>query len=144
MMALRAKVHVTRAAHGRVVLADGPSPAPASAPDPVLGSAGDPGRPRVPRVARLMALAIRFDRLLREGRVKSLTELARLARVTQPRVTQILNLTLLAPDIQESILTLQACRSGREQVHERLLRPIAAMVDWREQRRGWAALRHQE
>lgn len=133
MMALRAKVHVRRAAHGRVVLADEPAPAP--------GSAGNAERVRVPRIARLMALAIRFDRLLREGRVKSLTELARLARITQPRVTQILNLTLLAPDIQESILTLQACRSGREQVHERLLRPIAAMVNWREQRRDWAALR---
>lgn len=139
-MALRAKVHVTRAAHGRVVLADGPAPA--------TGSADNSERMRVPRIARLMALAIRFDRLLREGRVRSLTELANLARITQPRVTQILNLTLLAPDIQEAVLGLRSAGTGREQVHERLLRPIAAMVNWREQRRDWAAFRgkagHQE
>ena len=130
-MALRAKVHVTRAARGRVVLADA-QPAESSV------TSGD----RVPRIARLMALAIRFDRLLREGRVKSLTELAGLARVTQPRVTQILNLTLLAPDIQESMLSLSSAESGREQIHERLLRPIAAMADRQKQRQAWRVIKH--
>ncbi|MEM6855415.1 MAG: hypothetical protein AAF593_13495, partial [Planctomycetota bacterium] len=47
---------------------------------------------RVPRVAKLMALAIRFDDLLRTGKVRDMSELARLAHVTQPRMTQIMNL----------------------------------------------------
>lgn len=38
-MALRAKVHVTRAAHGRVVLADGPAPARVPAPAPATATA---------------------------------------------------------------------------------------------------------
>jgi site-specific DNA recombinase len=97
--------------------------------------------PRVPRIARLMALAIRFDRLLREGTVRDLSELARLARITQPRATQIMNLTLLAPDIQEEILLLlRAAESGREPIHERRLRPIVALAAWNEQRRGWRRL----
>jgi len=54
---------------------------------------------RVPRIARLMALAIRFDRLIRDGNVADQSELARLACVTQPRMTQIMNLRHLAPDL---------------------------------------------
>ena len=53
-----------------------------------------------------MALAIRCDQLLRSGAVPDSTALASLAHVTQPRMTQILNLTLLAPDIQEALLWL--------------------------------------
>ncbi len=50
---------------------------------------GEP-RPQVPRVSlvsRLMALAIRFDQLIRDGVVADQSELARLAHVTQPRMT---------------------------------------------------------
>ena len=46
---------------------------------------------RVPRISRLMALAIRFEGMLRNGEVRDQSELARLAHVTQPRMTQILN-----------------------------------------------------
>ena len=56
---------------------------------------------RVPRISKLMALAIRFDGLIRDGKVRDMSELARLAHVTQPRMTQIMNLLHLAPDIQE-------------------------------------------
>ncbi len=98
--------------------------------------------PRVPRIARLMALAIRFDRLLREGTVRDLSELARLARITQPRATQIMNLTLLAPDIQEQLLSLHGVAHGREPIHERRVRPVAACPDWQDQRRRWRQLFH--
>jgi hypothetical protein len=54
----------------------------------------------------LMALAIRFEGLLRDGTAADLSELARLAGVTQPRMTQIMNLNHLAPDIQEQLLFL--------------------------------------
>ncbi|MCK6477977.1 MAG: hypothetical protein L6Q35_14230, partial [Phycisphaerales bacterium] len=104
-------------------------------PDPVAL----PGR--VPRVARLMALAIRYDDLLRRGVVGSQTDLARFCHVTQPRMTQILNLLHLAPDIQEEILFLPPVTGGRDAIHEHMLRPVTSAVDWREQRRRWAALR---
>ncbi len=79
---------------------------------------------RVPRVSKLMALAIRFDRLVRDGVVSDLAELARLASVTQPRMTQIMNLNHLAPDIQEELLFLPRTLAGRDAMHERMLRGL--------------------
>lgn len=96
---------------------------------------------RVPRISRLMALAIRFDGLVREGKVGDFSELARLARVTQPRMTQIMNLTHLAPDIQEELLFLPLVTEGKDPIHERMLRPICAQISWASQRRRWRALR---
>ena len=107
-------------------------PGPAPQPPPTLG--------RVPRVARLMALAIRFDRLIRDGEIANYSELARLGHVTHARVSQIMNLLYLAPDIQEAILYLPRTERGRDAIRLWQLQPIAAMLDWRRQRRLWAAL----
>lgn len=100
-----------------------------------------PARPadegRVPRVARLMALAIRFDELLRDGIVANQAEIARLSHVTRARVTQIMNLLHLAPDIQEEILHLPRTVKGRDPVREVHVRPITAVPDWQSQRRIW-------
>jgi hypothetical protein len=85
----------------------------------------------VPRVARLMALAIRFEALLRNGTLRDYAELARLGGVTRARITQIMQLLWLAPDIQERILFL----AGKRGLKERHLRPIVSRMDWREQRR---------
>ena len=90
---------------------------------------------RVPRVARLMALAIRFDRLIRDGVVADQAELARLGHVTRARLTQIMNLLNLAPDIQEAIVSLSSSIRGTDTLTERQLRPIAAVADWNKQRR---------
>jgi hypothetical protein len=61
---------------------------------------------RIPRISRLMALAIRFEQMLRDGVVADQAELARLGHVTRARMTQIMNLLSLAPEIQEEILFL--------------------------------------
>jgi hypothetical protein len=95
---------------------------------------------RTPRISKLMALAIRFDRLLREGTIPDQSDLARLAKVTQPRMTQIMNLLHLAPDIQEELLFLPPVAAGKEKIHEKLLRPIAAEIDWGKQREMWAGV----
>ena len=84
-----------------------------------------------PRIARLMALAIRFDRLLRAEEFRDYAELARLGRVTRARMTQIMKLLDLAPDIQEQILFLPNLKG----LNERNLRPIVSRIDWNEQRR---------
>ena len=98
----------------------------------------EPGR--VPRVSRLMALAIRFDGLIRDGVVTDQAELARLGHVTRARLTQIMNLLRLAPEIQEAILFLPRVERGRDPIKERQLRPIAAQPDWRKQRTMWSAI----
>ena len=87
-----------------------------------------------------MALALRFERLLREGTVQSYAELARLGRVTRARITQIMNLLHLAPNLQERVLFLAPVRQGRPRVTEHGLRQVAALVCWREQLAAWARL----
>ena len=62
-----------------------------------------------------MALAIEFSEMLARGDVADLTELATVAQVTQPRITQILNLTHLAPDIQEDLLFLDPPSPAKNQ-----------------------------
>lgn len=128
MIKLRRKIQFATRERGRQVLTD----ASPNAPEPKGG--------RIPRVSRLMALAIHFDRLIREGTVKDITELARLAHVTQPRMTQIMNLNHLAPDIQEQLLFLPKVTVGRERIHERALRRLVVIPDFNTQRRYWAEL----
>jgi hypothetical protein len=60
-----------------------------------------------------------------------------LGHVTQPRMSQILNLTLLAPDIQEALLFLPRVTTGKSLIHEKMLRPIAAEVEWERQKEMW-------
>ena len=128
-LTLKAKVHFHRAEKGTLEMRDGEVPTPPATP-----------RGRVPKIARLMALAIRFDGLLARGEVKDYAELARLGHVTRARVTQVMNLLQLAPDIQEQILFLPEVEGGRDPVKEWQVRPIAADVDWRRQRTRWQAL----
>jgi hypothetical protein len=94
----------------------------------------EPELRRIPRVARLMALAIKFQDMVDRGEVRDYADLARLGYVTRARVTQIMNMLLLAPEIQEELLNPDSV--GR-QFHERHLREIASLVAWRDQRRSW-------
>ena len=95
---------------------------------------------RVPRVARLMALALRFDELVRTGQVGSYSALASVGQVTRARVSQIMNLLGLAPDLQEALLFLPLTPRGSDPIILADLMPIAARIDWRKQRRLWRQL----
>jgi hypothetical protein len=90
----------------------------------------------IPRIARLLALAIRFEGLLRDRTIRDYADLARLGGVSRARITQIMKLRLLAPDIQEQILFLSDARG----VTERNLRPLPRRIDWTEQRRMFQAI----
>ncbi len=61
----------------------------------------DPSRPpgRIPRVARLLALALRVEHLVQTAVVPDYATVARLGHISRARLTQILNLSLLAPEI---------------------------------------------
>ena len=104
---------------------------------------GDKPKPRgkIPRVSRLMALAIQFDAMIQRGEVSDATELAILYDITQPRMSQIRAMTLLAPDIQEAILNLPKEHEGRCPIHEKALRPIRSEIDFDRQREMWNELR---
>ncbi|MGA2182830.1 MAG: hypothetical protein ABSH47_07350 [Bryobacteraceae bacterium] len=90
-----------------------------------------PDPPRIPRIARLMALAIKFQGMIDRREVQDYAEIARLGYVTRARLTQIMNLLLLAPDIQEHLLSLP-CSSAVRETH---LRGTASDIHWVEQRR---------
>jgi len=122
-------VHFARGAAGRRELMPGEAP---TKPDLPTGS--------VSRVARLMALAVRCEELVRSGEVADYADLARLGHVTRARMTQIMNLLNLAPDIQEEILFLPRTTSGRDPIGERDLRSICSVADWKRQRRLWQEL----
>jgi hypothetical protein len=113
--------------HGgwRQVVDAGPEPRPA-----------DPEGPRTHPLARRLAMAITCRRLIGDGAVADAASLAGVAGVTRARMTQILNLTLLAPDIQAEVLDLPVGSA----ISERDLKPITAMLDWHLQRHAWARL----
>ena len=79
--------------------------------------------------------------MLESGEVKSFQQLAELGRISQPRMTQIMSLLNLAPDIQEELLYLPEVLQGKAAIHERLLRPLTTELDWRVQRRMWMRIR---
>jgi hypothetical protein len=85
---------------------------------------------RIPRVARVLTLAHHRQGLIRSGAVLDPADLARLVGVSRARVTQVMSLRLLAPDIQEALL------DGRLDgpKTERALRTTAGLPQWSEQR----------
>ncbi len=103
-------------------------------------AAKEPTAGRIPRVTRLLALAHRIDEMIRSGEVRDLADAARLVGVTRARMTQMANLLLLAPDIQEAILEVPRLVKGSDSITERQLRETVAEVDWSEQRIKWEAI----
>ena len=89
---------------------------------------------RLPRITRYMSLAIYDEDLIRKGHVHAYAEIATLGHVTCARVTQIMNLRLLAPDIQETLMSLERIVDGRDDVCHHRLQAIALESDWLKQR----------
>lgn len=110
-----------------------------SRPGPTVAPTG-----RVPRVARLLALAHRIDRMIAAGEIRDWAEAARLCGLTRARMTQIANLLLLAPVIQEEIVAWPPVTEGRETITERSLRPLTAEASWERQRILWNQVRRKE
>jgi hypothetical protein len=102
---------------------------------------GSTGKGNIPRVAKLLALAVRFEKLVKRGDIQDYADLARLGFVTRARITQIMNLLNLAPDIQEDILFLPNTTKGRDPILEKDMRPVAAVPHWSRQRKMWAQMR---
>ena len=115
-----------RVRHGRIVLQ---RVAERAAAAPSIG----PGR--VPRISRLLALAFRLEQMLANGAVDDMAKLARLGRVSTARVSQILNLRYLAPDIQERLLLFPPTCGNRDMLTERAIRAIATEPNWGYQRK---------
>ena len=96
---------------------------------------------RVPRLARLLALAWHVEGLVRSGTISGYAAAARLGHVSRARLSQILSLLNLAPDLQEQLLFLQRPARGRQSLTLRHVMTVVAALDWHEQRRRWRRLR---
>src|SRR5450755_322144 len=97
---------------------------------------------RLPRVTQVMALAINFQDMIQRGEAKDYADLARLGCLTRERMSQIMELVWLAPDIQQEILEFPPNGAGRFPISEVAVRKIASPLSWDEQRRAWQLLKN--
>ncbi len=95
---------------------------------------------RTPRISKIMALAIHLQDLVDRGQIKDYASMAALGHVSRARITQIMDLTMLAPDVQEALLFLPKIEKGRDKINERMLRNIMAEPVWEKQRELWSGL----
>jgi hypothetical protein len=91
-----------------------------------------------------MALALRFEKLLATGAVKDFRTLARLGHVSPARISQIVSLLHLAPDIQEALLFRSRPECGRDSLGLRQVLPLTKVWDWHKQRRMWRGVTSEE
>ena len=95
------------------------------------------GHPAMPRLSRLLALALKMEQMIQEGTVKNYSELAHLGQVSVARISQVMNLLHLAPDIQEEILL---GNTPKDWLRESAVRKLGGVVLWSEQRDRWHEL----
>jgi hypothetical protein len=93
--------------------------------------------PRIPHITRLMALAIKLQEMIDRGEIHDYVDIARLGCITRARASQIMNLTLLAPDIQEQLLEVSDQAAIKPAMTEKDLRSVAKLVSWTTQRAAW-------
>ena len=103
--------------------------------------AQSPGSGCLPRVTQVMALAIQFQDMIERGEARDYADLARMGCITRERMSQVMELIWLAPDIQQEILEFQPTSKPRFPIGEVAVRHIAAKLDWAEQRQAWCKLK---
>jgi hypothetical protein len=118
------RLHAT----GRPTSKKGPSDAPSS------------GSGRLPRVTQVMALAIQFQDMIQRGEAKDYADLARLGCLTRERMSQIMELVWLAPDIQREILEFPPT-GARFPISEVAMREVAGLLHWADQRVAWTSFK---
>ena len=82
----------------------------------------------VPRIARLLALAHKWERMVRRGKVRDYAEIARRHGLSRARTTQICGLVLLSPELQHEILS--------DGVSSEWLVAFSRLSNWSDQRRA--------
>jgi len=88
---------------------------------------------RPARVALMLSLAHKIQEAIAHGKLRDQADVARRLGFTRARLTHLLDLLLLAPDLQERVLFLEAV-DGVEPISERALRAVAHARSWADQR----------
>jgi hypothetical protein len=107
--------------------------APSDAPRSTVG--------RLPRITQVMALAIQLQDMIQRGNARDYADLARLGCLTRERMSQMMELVWLAPEIQQEIVEFPPRAATRFPISELAARRIAASLDWVEQRELWRKLK---
>jgi len=113
----------------RVVCAVPPPRHPPRPPEPPR----PPREPRTPPVVETLRKALEWRRQLDVREVANQADIARREGVSRARVTQVMGLLRLAPEIQEHILSLSDM-ARRPAITERALRPIAQLENATDQK----------
>lgn len=108
---------------GRVVFTDKAQPAP----EPIR---------RPSKLAITLSIAHYLEEQIENGRIENRADIARRLGLSRARVTQILTLRWLAPDLQAEILFTEAV-DGIEPFSQRVAREVARILAWPEQRVAW-------
>ena len=77
---------------------------------------------RALRAAQMLAVAYKMDRLIESGSLRDRAEMARVTGFDDSRVSQLMSLLWLAPDIQEAVLVAEIA-DGRDWVTAKELLP---------------------
>jgi hypothetical protein len=99
------------------------------------------GTGRLPRVTQVLALAIQFQDMIQRREARDYADLARLGGLTRERMSQIMELVWLAPDIQKEILEFPPTLTARFPISEVAARRIAGDLSWEEQQELWRELK---
>jgi hypothetical protein len=94
---------------------------------PTRANLKPPTSPKTPRVTELPRKAIEWQQQLDIGEVRNRADIARREGITRARVTQVMGLLRLAPEIQEQIQSMSATLH-RPHITERALRPVATII----------------
>jgi len=110
-----------------------------SAVPPPRGKPKPPKVPRTPAVVEFLRKALEWQALLASGQAKNQADIARQEGISRVRVTQVMWLLRLAPEIQERVLAMPET-IRRPTISERALRPIAQMEQSGAQLQAFAQL----
>ena len=108
-----------------------------SAVPPRRGKPKPPKEPRTPRVVELLRKAIEWQALLESGDAANQAAIARREGITRARVTQVMGMLRLAPEIQQHVLSLPDM-VRRPAISERALRSITMFDNEHQQFQAFA------
>jgi hypothetical protein len=92
------------------------------------GNLKPPKVAKTPRVVEFIRKAIEWCRQIDAGEVRTQADIARREGITRARVTQVMGLLRLGPEIQNKILSLPDT-THRPPISERMLRPLETRTD---------------
>lgn len=98
------------------------------------GKLKPPKEARTSRVVKLLRRAIEWEALLESGKIANQAGIASREGITRPRVTQVMGMLRLAPEIQQRILSIPRM-VRRPPITELILRPIETIANYRGQLR---------